>query len=192
MQFSGCDNDWTIFHLRFVWLIESSQDEDQDRLIFIFFEACADSAFSNAFFDWFSKLFILFTLIIMWQKWHQNLAWLRPQRAKPHHSRELVLNATALPGHSDRKICFAEKKVYKTPHYSRQPECGAQIPSFCCVPFFCWRFSFVVRLLSWFSKISQTCITVCRDVPPSQRVALGCLRCKMSHIWSFSVVANIH
>ena len=129
----------------FLWLIESSQDEDQDRLIFIFFEACADSAFSNAFFDWFSKLFILFTLIIMWQKWHQNLAWLRPQRAKPHRSRELVLNATALPGHSDRKICFAEKKVYKTAHYSRQPECGAQIPSFCCVPFFCWRFSFVVR-----------------------------------------------
>ena len=115
MQFSGCDNDWTIFHLRFVWLIESSQDEDQDRLIFIFFEACADSAFSNAFFDWFSKLFILFTLIIMWQKWHQNLAWLRPQRAKPHRSRELVLNATALPGHSDRKICFAEKKVFKLP-----------------------------------------------------------------------------
>ena len=152
MQFSGCNNDWTIFHLRFVWLIESSQD--QDRLIFILFEACADSAFSNAFFDWFSKLFILFTLIIMWQKWHQNLARLKTQRAKLHCSRQLVLNATALPGHSDRKICFAEKKVYKTPHYSRQPECGAQIPSFCCAfllltVFFCCA---VVQQLSWFSK----------------------------------------
>ena len=130
MQFSGCDNDWTIFHLRFVWLIESSQDEDQDRLIFIFFEACADSAFSNAFFDWFSKLFILFTLIIMWQKWHQNLAWLRPQRAKPHRSRELVLNATALPGHSDRKICFAEKKVLKLPTTADNLNVGPKFPHF--------------------------------------------------------------
>ena len=191
MQFSGCDNDWTIFHLRFVWLIESSQVQDQDRLIFTLFEACANLAFSNAFFDWHSKLFILFTLIIMWQKWHQNLAWLKPQRAKPQRSRELVLNATALPGHSDRKICFAEKKVLKLPTTADNLNVGPKFPHF-VVPFFCWRFSFVVRLLSWFSKISQTCITVCRDVPPSQRVALGCLRCKMSHIWSFSVVGNIH
>ena len=116
---------------------------------------------------------------------------LRPQRAKPHRSRELVLNATALPGHSDRKICFAEKKVLKLPTTADNLNVGPKFPHF-VVPFFCWRFSFVVRLLSWFSKISQTCITVCRDVPPSQRVALGCLRCKMSHIWSFSVVANIH
>ena len=131
MQFSGCDNDWTIFHLRFVWLIESSQDEDQDRLIFTLFEASADSAFSNAFFDWFSKLFILFTLIIMWQKWHQNLATQAPKsKASPLTRTRIKCNCTAWSQWSENLFC--REKSFKTAHFSRQPECGAQIPSFCC------------------------------------------------------------
>ena len=55
---------------------------------------------------------------------------LRPQRAKPHRSRELVLNATALPGHSDRKICFAEKKVLKLPTTADNLNVGPKFPHF--------------------------------------------------------------
>ena len=129
MQFSGCNNDWTIFHLRFVWLIESSQDKD--RLIFILFEACADGILKCIFRLVFEVIHIVYPDHYVTKMTSKSCTTQAPKsQASPFTLTRIKCNCTALPGHSDQKICFAEKKVYKTPHYSRQPECGALFPHF--------------------------------------------------------------
>ena len=91
-------------------------------------------------------------------------------QASPLMRTRIKCNCTAWSQWSENLFC--REKVLKLPTTADNLNVGPKFPHF-VVPFFCWRFSFVVRLLSWFSKISQTCITVCRDVPPSQKVALA-------------------